>query len=67
MLGFFHVDIKKDVPCNRIAKPDDFHSRYVPPKKDLTEKGFTDFTNQVLGGKISVRKIRLLIPNGKYN
>lgn len=53
VVAFFHVDIKKDVPCNRIAKPDEFHSRYVPPKKDLTEKGFTDFTNQVLEGKIS--------------
>ena len=53
-MAFFHVDVKKDLPCNRIARPDEFHSRFVPEKKDFSEDGFADFTRRVLDGRLAV-------------
>ncbi|XP_039265372.2 protein disulfide-isomerase 2-like [Styela clava] len=66
VVSFFHVDIKKDIPCNRITKRDSWHSRFIPSKMDFTKEGFIDFTRNVIGGTIK-RNIRSEILPGNWN
>lgn len=58
VVGFFHVDIKKDVPCNRMTMLDHYHSRFMPEKMDFTKEGFVHFTKLVMSGKYHVTIIK---------
>ncbi|XP_076808898.1 protein disulfide-isomerase 2-like isoform X2 [Clavelina lepadiformis] len=49
-LNFFHIDEKKDLPCNRITKVDSYHSRFLPARKDFSYEGFVKFTKDCVQG-----------------
>ena len=55
-VNYYHVDVKKDIPCSRMTKFDKYNSRYVPAHRDFSYHGFTSFTDDVLKGKIQVTR-----------
>ena len=54
MRGYFHVDVKKDLPCLRIMKKDKFSSKFIQPKTDLSTSAIEKFTEDAVNGKIDV-------------
>ena len=60
VIEYYHVDVKKELPCNRMTKFDSYHSKFIPPNRDLSYNGFKSFTQSVVDGKIQVNKKKLL-------
>ena len=54
MKGYFHIDVKKDLPCVRIVKKDKFSSKFIQPKADLSTSAIVKFTEDVVAGKLDV-------------
>jgi len=52
MIGYFHIDLARDLPCNRIIMRDRFNSKFRPGRVDLSYRGFIQFTDDVVGGRI---------------
>jgi len=52
MKGYFHIDVKKDLPCVRIVKKDKFSSKFIQPKADLSTSAIVKFTEDVVAGKL---------------
>lgn len=61
VISYFHVDAKKEIPCYRMTKMDEYHSRFVPDSKEFTTEAFNKFTRNVMQGKVLVKIIYILI------